>query len=52
MSQRQPVSRQRIVLFLKRLGERFRYPARVYLVGGTTWVLEGLREQSLDIGLG
>lgn len=51
MSQRQPVDRERIELFLKRLGDRFRFPARIYLVGGTTLVFEGLRAQSLDIDL-
>ena len=51
MSSRQPVDRQRIEQFLQRLGERFRRPGRVYLVGGTTMVFEGLRAQSLDIDL-
>jgi hypothetical protein len=30
---------------LRRLGERFRHPGRVYLVGGTTMVFERFREQ-------
>ncbi len=51
MSSRQPADRTRIDLFLRRLGERFRRPGRVYLVGGTTMVFEGLRAQSLDIAL-
>ncbi len=51
MSSRPPVDRYRIEQFLKRLGERFRQPARVYLVGGTTMVFEGFRAQSLDIDL-
>jgi hypothetical protein len=29
----------------------FRFPARLYLVGGATLVYEGLREQSLDIDI-
>ena len=48
---RQDVDRERIRLFLERLGGRFRRPARIFLVGGTTLVYEGLREQSLDIDL-
>jgi hypothetical protein len=51
MSSRPPVDRDRIELFLRRLGERFRKPGRVYLVGGTTMVFEGFREQSIDIDL-
>lgn len=51
MSTRPPVDRERIVRFLKQLGERFRRPGRVYLVGGTTMVFEGFRRQSLDIDL-
>ncbi len=51
MSSRQPADRARIELFLRRLGERFRHPGRIYLVGGTTMVFEGLREQSLDVDL-
>lgn len=47
MSSRVPTDRLRIELFLRRLGERFRRPGRVYLVGGTTMVFEGLRAQSL-----
>jgi hypothetical protein len=51
MSSRPPANRPRIELFLRRLGERFRQPGRVYLVGGTTMVFEGFRAQSLDIDL-
>ena len=51
MSTRQLADRARIEFFLRRLGERFRRPARLYLVGGTTMVYEGFREQSLDIDL-
>ncbi len=51
MSSRQPADRSRIDLFLRRLGERFHQPGRLYLVGGTTMVFEGLRAQSLDIDL-
>ena len=49
MSLRQRVDRIRIERFLQRLGERFRQPARLYLVGGTTMVFEELRQQTLDI---
>lgn len=49
MSLRERVDRTRIEGFLQRLGERFRHPARLYLVGGTTMVFEALRQQTLDI---
>lgn len=51
MSLRNNVDQQRINLFLKLLGKEFRHPGRVYLVGGTSLVFEGYREQSLDIDL-
>jgi hypothetical protein len=51
MSQRLPVDRQRIVEFLRRLGERYRGQGRVWLVGGTTVVFEGYRSQTLDVDL-
>jgi hypothetical protein len=37
--------------FLVKLGIEFRHPARLYLVGGTSLVYEGLRDQSLDIDI-
>jgi len=49
MSLRSPVSRSRIEHFLQKLGDRYRRPVRLYLVGGTTLVFEGLRQQTLDI---
>jgi hypothetical protein len=51
MSGRLPVDRRRIESFLRRLGERYRGSGRLYLVGGTTIVFEGLRAQTLDIDL-
>jgi hypothetical protein len=51
MSGRPPVDRVRIEEFLGRLGQRFRRPGRLYLVGGTTMVFEGFREQTLDIDI-
>lgn len=51
MSMRPPVDRQRIIDFLQQLGQRFRRPGRVYLVGGTTLVFEGFRTQTLDVDL-
>ena len=51
MSLRQSVDSRRIQLFLTELGKRFREHARIYLVGGTTVVYEGLRQQTLDIDL-
>lgn len=51
MSLRQPVSRERIEVFLRWLGNHYRHPARLYLVGGTSIVYEGLRRQTIDIDL-
>lgn len=51
MSLRQRVDRSRIELFLRQLGERFRHPGRIYLVGGTTLVFEALRPQTVDIDI-
>lgn len=51
MSLRQQVDQQRIEYFLEQLGKRFKKPGRVYLVGGTSLVYEGLRQQTLDIDL-
>lgn len=51
MSMRPPADRQRIIDFLQHLGQRFRRPGRVYLVGGTTLVFEGFRTQTLDVDL-
>jgi hypothetical protein len=48
---RPPIDRLRLHYFLVKLGIEFRHPARLYLVGGTTLVYEGLREQSLDIDI-
>jgi hypothetical protein len=51
MSPRQSVDQQRIEYFLRQLGKNFSKPGRVYLVGGTSMVYEGLRQQTLDIDL-
>lgn len=51
MSQRPPVDQRRITEFLRQLGERYRGGGRLWLVGGTTIVLEGHRAQTLDIDL-
>ena len=51
MSSRLPADRRQIERFLKELGARFKKAGRVYLVGGTTLVFEGLRSQSIDIDL-
>jgi hypothetical protein len=49
VSFRPNVDRQRIDAFLRELGRVVRRPARLYLVGGTTLVYEGLRRATLDI---
>ena len=51
MSSRPPATRERVIYFLGALGDRFKKPGRTYLVGGTTIVMEGLRNQSVDIDL-
>ena len=51
MSQREEVDRRRIEQFLNALGQRFTRPGRIYLVGGTTLVWEGLRSQTIDVDL-
>ena len=48
---RQKVDQQKIELFLQRLGRYFTKSGRVYLVGGTTMVYKGLRQQTVDIDL-
>ena len=48
---RQRTDRQGIELFLQRLGRRFSMPGRLFLVGGTTMVFEGFRQQTLDIDI-
>jgi hypothetical protein len=51
MSLRQQVDQKRIEQFLQQLGRQFKKPGQVYLVGGTSVVYEGLRQQTLDIDL-
>jgi hypothetical protein len=51
MTQRKRVDRERIREFFAELGKRFRKPARIYLVGGTTLVYEGLRGTTVDIDI-
>jgi hypothetical protein len=51
MSQREEVDQHRIKFFLETLGDRFRHAGRIYLVGGTTMVWEGLRAQTIDIDI-
>ena len=48
---RPPVTRERILEFLRRLGEQYRGHGRLWLVGGTTMVFEGYRAQTLDVDL-
>ena|SRR5712692_3826838 len=49
MSLRPAVSRERVEVFLRQLADHYRRPARLYLVGGTTLVFEGYRQQTLDV---
>ncbi len=48
---RQPVSPERIQEFLEALGKQIKFSCRIYLVGGTSLVFFGLREQTIDIDL-
>lgn len=50
-SQRPPVDSVRIREFLEALSGRFRGNARIFLVGGTTLVLEGYRALTVDVDL-
>lgn len=47
--EREPATRARIDLFLARLGRIFRGAGRLYLVGGTMMVYDGLRTQTQDV---
>lgn len=51
MSLRPSVDQQRIMEFLRQLGEQSRAAGRIYLVGGSTVVFEGYRSRTLDIDL-
>jgi hypothetical protein len=51
MSLRRSVDRALIEQFLHFVGERYRRPGRLFLVGGTTLVFEGLRQQTMDVDL-
>lgn len=48
---RRPVNPERIQEFLESLGKEIYFPCKIYLVGGTTLVFFGLREQTIDIDL-
>jgi hypothetical protein len=48
---RRPVDAARVREFLRALGSETREAARIYLTGGTTAVLEGWRESTIDIDL-
>ena len=47
----QQVDRQRTELFWQRIGRLLARPGLIYLVGGTTMVYEGFRQQTLDINI-
>lgn len=49
MAQREPTTRERIEVFLRELGKRFRGTGRLFLVGGSQMVYEGFRRQTEDI---
>jgi hypothetical protein len=48
---RRPVDEQRIRAFARELARVARSPVRVYLTGGSTAVLEGWRETTIDLDL-
>jgi hypothetical protein len=48
---RQPVDRETICRLLVELGQRARGPGRIYLVGGTTALLEGWRQSTVDVDI-
>ena len=51
MSLRRAVDRPLIERFLRSVGEQYRRRGRLLLVGGTSLVYEGLRQQTLDVDL-
>lgn len=51
MSQYDPVTRERLLQLLTRLGREVREPGRVYLVGGTGLLYEGLKGVTKDVDL-
>lgn len=48
---RQPVNADRLRAFMRALAREARGPLQVYLVGGSTAVLEGWRESTIDVDL-
>ena len=48
---RQPVDAGRLRAFMRALAREARGPLQVYLVGGSTAVLEGWREATIDVDL-
>ena len=48
---RRPVDADRLRAFMKALAREARGPLQVYLVGGSTAVLEGWREATIDVDL-
>ena len=48
---RPEADRRRIEQFIARMGERVRGPAKIYLTGGATAVLEGWREMTIAVDL-
>ena len=48
---RQPVDAARLRAFMRAVADAARKPLQVYLVGGSTAVLEGWREATIDIDL-
>ena len=48
---RPPVDEQRIRALARELGRTARNPIRIYLTGGSTAVLEGWRETTIDVDL-
>ena len=51
LSVRPPVDEQLIRAFARELGRRARGPVRIYLTGGSTAVLQGWRESTVDVDL-
>jgi hypothetical protein len=48
---RHPTSRENIDQVMRAIGDRIREPLKVYFTGGTTCVLKGWRETTVDIDL-
>ncbi len=48
---RSPVDEEKLTRFMEEIGRRATSAGKIYLVGGSTCLLLGIREQTVDIDL-